>query len=44
MNESSKKLKKNYMVITENENVMVQNLWDVTKAVLRRKVIAIVLP
>ena len=32
---------KKYLETNENENTMAQNLWDATKAVLRRKFIAI---
>ena len=32
---------KNYMEISENENTMVQNLWEAAKVVLRGKFIAI---
>ena len=32
---------KKYLETKDNENTMTQNLWDATKAVLRRKVIAI---
>ena len=31
---------KNYMVTNENENTMVQNLWDAAKVVLRGRFIA----
>ena len=40
MNVSTKKIK-NYMEINENENTMIQNLWDAAKAILRGKFIAI---
>ena len=32
---------KKYLETNENENTMIQNLWDAAKAVLRRKFIAI---
>ena len=32
---------KKYLETNDNENTMTQNLWDVTKAVLRGKLIAI---
>ena len=32
---------KKYLETNDNENTMIQNLWDVTKAVLRGKFIAI---
>ena len=32
---------KKYLVTNNNENIMAQNLWDVAKAVLRGKFIAI---
>ena len=35
------KLKKKYLKTSENEITIVQNLWDVAKAVLRGKFIAI---
>lgn len=38
--EIKKEIKK-YMETNENENAMVQNLWDAAKVVLRRKFIAI---
>ena len=43
MDESTRKLKefKKYMEVSENENMTVQNLWDVAPAFLRVKYIAI---
>ena len=44
MNGLLKKLKrklKKYVKTNENENTMIQNLWDAAKAVLRKKFIAI---
>ena len=38
--EIKKKIKK-YLKTNENENMMIQNLWDAAKAVLRGKFIAI---
>ena len=38
--EIKEKIKK-YLETNDNENTMIQNLWDVAKAVLRGKVIAI---
>ena len=35
------KEEKKYLETTENENTMIQNLWDAAKAVLRGKFIAI---
>ena len=32
---------KNYLDTNDNENTMIQNLWDAAKAVLRGKIIAI---
>ena len=32
---------KEYIETNENENTMVQNLWDTAKAVLRGKIIAV---
>ena len=39
-NESLKKSKNN-LETNENENMMIQNLWDAAKAVLRREFIAV---
>ena len=39
--EESKENIKKYLETSENESVMIQNLWDATKAVLRGKFIAI---
>ena len=44
MNDSTRKSKKKfkkYMETNENENTMVQNLWDAAKVVLRGKYVAI---
>jgi len=40
-NEEIKEEIKKYMKTNENENTMVQNLWDTAKAVLRGKFIVI---
>ena len=32
---------KKYLLTNENENTIIQNLWDIAKAVLRGKLIAI---
>ena len=39
--EDSKQEKKQYLETIENENTMIQNLWDAAKAVLRKKFIVI---
>ena len=39
--EEIKKEIKNYLETNENENMMIQNLWDTAKAVLRGKFVAI---
>ena len=39
VNKEIKEQIKKYMETNENENTMVQNLWDVAKAVLRRNLI-----
>ena len=41
LNEKIKEELKQFMEINENENTLVQNLWDTTKAVLRGKYIVI---
>ena len=41
VNQEIKEEIKNYMETNENENTMVQNLWDAAKVVLRGKFIAI---
>ena len=40
LNKSKRKLKK-YIETNANENMMIQNLWNVAKAVLRGKFIAV---
>jgi len=39
VNETIKEEIKKYMMTNENENTMIQNLWDTSKAVLRGKYI-----
>ena len=39
--EIKEEIKKKYIEANENENMMIQNLWDTAKAVLRGKFIAI---
>ena len=41
LNQEIKEEIKQYMETTENENTMVQNLWDAVKTILRGKIIAI---
>ena len=44
VNEEIKKEIKKYLETNDNEDTATQNLWDAAKAVLRRKLIARVLP
>ena len=41
INQEIKEEIRKYMETNENENTMVQNLWDAAKVVLRRKYVAI---
>ena len=41
VNQEIKEKIQKYMETNENENTVVQNLWDAVKAVLRRNIIAI---
>ena len=41
INQKIKEELKRFMETNDNENTMVQNLWETTKAVLRRKYIAV---